>query len=893
VVVVGLVALSVLALSPGAQAGPPPPLPCATEPFTDVPSDHPFCAEIAWAAGEGITLGYGDGTFRPGATVTRQAMAAFLYRLAGSPAGPFPASGFTDVPVGHPFDDEIAWAAEAGITTGYGDGTFRPVAPVTRQSTAAFLYRLAGSPAGPFPASGFTDVPVGHPFDDEIAWLDDEGVAAGYPDGTFRPVAVMSRQAAAAFMFRYDQAFPPADGFVDPTWWAARQDDYLAFATTSVDAGSALNLIAHLERAERDPSYTFDATGIGPEAFDASWAKIDGYVDTADFDLLYLINLYLGYGDELGTALRERIETALLDFKYWYTDPTPGGFVDERWYWSENHRIIFHALEYLAGQAFPTETFTVTGMTGAEHQARAAAFIDEWLEEKADYGFSEWHSDVYYQKDVTPLLTLVEYADDAEIVERSAMILDLVLFDLATHTLDGNNGATHGRSYMKDKSMAPDQDVFHTVKLLFDATGEPYRSRGEPGAALLSRAENYRVPEVIRRAGTTTGPLIDRERMGVPIGLDGPLTSTPPEPYGISLDDPAMIPFWWERGALTAWPVVPLTLETIYEYDLWETEAFGQFLALKDIVGMDFEFGRALAHSLRDMINVGLLDEVNTYTYRTDDVMLSTAQDYRPGAHGNQYHAWQATLGARASVFTTHPANEPRAGDRWVDADLYWSGTGSMPRSAQQGTTGIHLYSPAYLNPVGNPLLESFSFLEYTHAWFPQENFDEVVTAGNWTFGRNGDGYVALWSWRPTEWRSHDPNVTFTNGLTEDFDLVAPGGPDNVWIVEVADAEQYASFDAFQDAIEATPPVVTELAPGGGIGPYGGFDVSWTSPSEGALTFGSLAPFTVDGTPVALDGYPRYDNPFTQTAFLADQVALAAGERELLLDFATWTRTAS
>jgi hypothetical protein len=86
---------------------------------------------------------------------------------------------------------------------------------------------------------------------------------------------------------------------------------------------------------------------------------------------------------------------------------------------------------------------------------------------------------------------------------------------------------------------------------------------------------------------------------------------------------------------------------------------------------------------------------------------------------------------------------------------------------------------------------------------------------------------------------------------------------------------------------------VTELAPGGGIGPYGGFDVSWTSPSEGALTFGSLAPFTVDGTPVALDGYPRYDNPFTQTAFLADQVALAAGERELLLDFATWTRTAS
>src|SRR5690606_3433367 len=142
----------------------------------------------------------------------------------------------------------------------------------------------------------------------------------------------------------------------------------------------------------------------------------------------------------------------------------------------------------------------------------------------------------------------------------------------------------------------------------------------------------------------------------------------------------------------------------------------------------------ALAYGLKLLINVGLLDEVFTYTYRTGNVMLSTAQDYRAGAHGNQYHAWQATLSARASVFTTHPANEPRPGDRWVDADLYWSGTGTMPRSAQQGAAGIHIYSPGYPNPV-DEILEPFTFLDYTHAWFPTENFDEVVQSGNWTFG--------------------------------------------------------------------------------------------------------------------------------------------------------------
>jgi hypothetical protein len=444
---------------------------------------------------------------------------------------------------------------------------------------------------------------------------------------------------------------------------------------------------------------------------------------------------------------------------------------------------------------------------------------------------------------------------------------------------------------MKDKSIAPDQDVFGAVKLLFDDTGEPYRSRGEPGSTLLARADHYRLPEVIRLAAVSDEEMIDRERMGVPVGLDEPLTTTPVAPYGKDFTDPDNIPFWWERGALTAWPVVPLTLETIYQYDLWETEAFGQFLALKDIVGQDFELGRTLAHALRKLINVGLLDEVNTYTYRTGDVMLSTAQDYRPGAHGNQYHAWQATLGARASVFTTHPANEPRTGTSWVDADMYWTGTGTMPRSAQQGNAAIHLYSPGYTNPVGDPLLGSFDYLEYTHAWFPTENFDEVVQDGNWTFGRKDGGYVALWSWRTPEWRDAPPG-TFTNGLTEPFDLVAPGGPDNVWIVEVDDADAWGNdFEAFQVAFLSNPPSVDETGPDADH-PYGGFDVAWTSPSQGVLEFGTTSPFVDDGVEVALDGYPRYDNPWTQTDFMADQVSLTAGERSLVLDFTTWTRTA-
>ena len=149
------------------------------------------------------------------------------------------------------------------------------------------------------------------------------------------------------------------------------------------------------------------------------------------------------------------------------------------------------------------------------------------------------------------------------------------------------------------------------------------------------------------------------------------------------------------------------------------------------------------------MINVGVLSEVDTMTWRSPDAMLSTAQDYRPGCYGEQYHAWQATLDEDAVVFTTLPGNEPRPGTSWVDADKYWTGTGAMPRSAQEGSAAIHLYALAYAANGPGPL-EDFTYLNYTHAYFPTERFDEVRQVGNWTLGRRGNGYVALWSWRPT-----------------------------------------------------------------------------------------------------------------------------------------------
>jgi endo-1,4-beta-xylanase len=198
-----LAATLLVAAPPAAQAAP-----CTsgeTATFSDVPLTHPFCEEIYAAAAEGLVTGTLFGTFGPGNPVTRAQVAAIITRwsLVGEP--PVGCSGppATDVPVTHPLCAEIQFAMSGDAMSGYLDGSFRPSQTLTRQQAAAVFARGLPEDLEDCTSAPFPDVPASHQFCPEITAAAHAGIVTGYSDGTFRPTGLITRGAFAAMFWRF------------------------------------------------------------------------------------------------------------------------------------------------------------------------------------------------------------------------------------------------------------------------------------------------------------------------------------------------------------------------------------------------------------------------------------------------------------------------------------------------------------------------------------------------------------------------------------------------------------------------------------------------------------------------------------------------------------------
>ena len=119
---------------------------CAAEDFTDVNRNAWYHTGVDYVYNAGYMVGTSDTTFSPYDSLTRAQLVTILYRMAGEPETT-ESMDFSDVAEGKYYENAVKWAAQEGIAYGYGDGTFRPNAEVTREELVVFLYRYAQAEA--------------------------------------------------------------------------------------------------------------------------------------------------------------------------------------------------------------------------------------------------------------------------------------------------------------------------------------------------------------------------------------------------------------------------------------------------------------------------------------------------------------------------------------------------------------------------------------------------------------------------------------------------------------------------------------------------------------------------------------------------------------------------
>ena len=433
--------------------------------------------------------------------------------------------------------------------------------------------------------------------------------------------------------------------------------------------------------------------------------------------------------------------------------------------------------------------------------------------------------------EVLLLANLYDFAEDKDIRSKAGMVLDLLMFDVALNNYEGFLGSASGRNYANSIIMGA-HNTAPLAKLVF---GVGTYDRDEVIAPVALSTSSYRCPEVIRKIAVDyKTPLLNRQRVSINVE-DAPA-------YGISYDKELDCHLFWGMQEFIHPMAIRMSKQISEKYDVWPYRNYDEYIKKYD--AQIAEHGK-----LVDMhLDRFALSEANIETYRTKDYMLSCALDYRKGAPGYQQHIWQATLGNKALVYTNHPGGKNL---RW--SPNYWAGNEILPRAVQSKNVVICIYNI----PVNQKN-------DFSHAYFPVKAFDEVHISGSWIFGRKEDGYVALYSRNTADLRADDRG--------EVCDLLAKGRQ-NIWICETGSKSQWGSFSKFIEAISAAS--VHD----------NGLDISYESPSEGAISYGWDSPFYVKGKEMLLRWQYRYDNPYCKALFNSTCIEIEKDGEKIILDY--------
>jgi len=486
-------------------------------------------------------------------------------------------------------------------------------------------------------------------------------------------------------------------------------------------------------------------------------------------------------------------------------------------------------------------SFPTMDLRAKKHKIIAGERLNIWLEQRFSYGFIEWYSNTYYEEDMGPLANLIDFCDDPLIVTRARMVLDLLLHDLATQSHRGSFTSTSGRQYEEGKKSGNYSALRNVTRKIWS-----YETAGKEAGLdqHFIHMTNYEVPEVIKEIGEDKDAGVIKASTG--LNLKELIEAYP---QGQSL---GRVMMQWAMEAFSNPEVISHTLKYIHKNKMIKNEFMNDFKIINLSILKYSGLLPVVSRILRPVTNGTPIQRANTYTYKTEEYMLATAQKYHPGEFGDQQHIWSATVSPRICIFTTHPAS-PFSEDGALSASPnYWVGNGRNPHSVQSRNVNLTIYAIE-----GKKGFMEKSLLEETHCYFPALSLDETEITDTIAFGRIGRTLIA---------------VSGAGKFEQVGDELIRSGRKTCWITELSSLK-HETFDAFKKRISLNSLKFDEADN----------KLSYTSDNrQHCLTYNG--DYLINGEKQELE-YERFESPYSTTKRNSPVIEIRHKGKGLLLDF--------
>ncbi|MCP3965671.1 MAG: hypothetical protein GY718_04850 [Lentisphaerae bacterium] len=551
----------------------------------------------------------------------------------------------------------------------------------------------------------------------------------------------------------------------DPVYLAEfrqRQADYIANLNLSEDdenKNSHRNLRAYL-------GLSLDEAGLADKLAEL-WDPSRHAYKNPDMALIELIRIVADSDD-----YDDMILEGIADLPYWQNEDEEGRCV----YTSENHVLMWLSTSWLL---YELEGWEVGGEADVTRER-----LVRYLEVKNQYGMYESTSRVYSPFSLTALLNLYDYSQDDKIKELAGKAAVVLLNDIVMVTNDAGvplsvDSRAYEGGFMRDSYM--NTDYARYASMVTGLGDEIY----EGGTKLdILAMTDLDVSCVINNRRNVLG-----SEVNISYKLGHSINDIDKIWEGLSQQDKVIFA---QSGGAYGHPEVLDDMLDVYLDPLAGLNFFMEDLIQEadladDLIDMS---GVLLTKTSAPFTTSSIIMEKTMDLYRHGNVQLSSLQNYHPGNAGWQQQPWVATAGYYP-VYT-------RSGAQYGG----WKAGGQeqmnthLPHIQQNKNVALILYKPAMELRFMDGVVASTDFLPVddfltapVNLYWPEEYFDETAGYGNWLFGREGDGYVAVYR--------HCADTKIFEDDGEIVEIYSCSEDEQVWAAVVGDSETHGSFINF------------------------------------------------------------------------------------------------